>query len=101
MRVDRRRRRQPHGLADLAHRRGIAPLALAVRDEVEDLQPFSAQHLGHRLLLLVSTPASAGPLPGGEHQFVTYHHTDGRLRKQTFVRLSCKISLGTPCHHQG
>jgi len=65
MRVDRRRRRQSHRLADLSYRRGIPPLALAVCDEVEDLQPFSAQDLGHRLLLFASAPACRRDTPWG------------------------------------
>ena len=34
--MDRRRRGEPDGLGDLAHRRGVAPLRAAVADEFED-----------------------------------------------------------------
>ena len=62
--VHRGRGGQPDRLADLAHRRGVAPVALAVGDEVEDLQPLPAQDLGHRRLLWCPPRPAAGPLPG-------------------------------------
>ena len=61
------RRGQSHCFTDLAHGRGIAPVALAVGDEGEDLLPFSAQDFGHGFLLLPLRPTH----PGGERSFVT------------------------------
>ncbi len=52
MGVDGRRRRQPHGLADLPDRRGVALLPQAVADELEDLEPLPGQCLGHVALLV-------------------------------------------------
>src|ERR1700730_8939264 len=49
--MHRRRRGQPHGLADLTDRRWVALLPEAVTDELEDLESLSRQRLGHVALL--------------------------------------------------
>ena len=74
MGVHRGRGGEADRLADLAHRGRVAPLALAVGDEGEDLQPLPAQDLGHRRLLVScrrAHPAFRRAPPGGEHPFVT------------------------------
>ena len=69
MGVDRRRRGEADRLADLADRRGIAPLPHRLGDEVQNLLALAAQCLGHGLPLVLpvlsSAPRPAAPLSVG------------------------------------
>ena len=62
--VDGGRGGEPDRLADLAHRGRIAPLPLAVGDEVEDLLPLPAQDLGHRVSFGAHPAVPPGPSRG-------------------------------------